>query len=369
MRLIFLVLFLPFISNAQFSKQEIERFQSRAKNVNIIRDHWDVPHIYGKTDADVVFGLMYAQCEENFSRIERNYLEIMGRLGELEGKSMLLQDLQMRLVYDSAAAVRDYQKAPAWLRKLLEAFSDGVNFYLHRNPHVQPLCLKKFEPWFPLMYTDGSISPTQFGGLTIQDTRDAYLPLDDKTSYHQTSPAQVESEPGGSNGFALSPAKSLSGNALLYINPHVTFYFRSEVHLVSEEGLNAYGAVTWGQFFVYQGFNEFCGWMHTSSYADVADLFIEEIEESGNRASCLYDGKKLPLTTRNITIRVREGDSLVLKEFKSWITPHGPVMGKRNGKWLSLRENNRSLNALMQSWLRTKAKGFEDFKKNNEPAF
>ena len=130
MRLIFLVLFLPFISNAQFSKQEIERFQSRAKNVNIIRDHWDVPHIYGKTDADVVFGLMYAQCEENFSRIERNYLEIMGRLGELEGKSMLLQDLQMRLIYDSAAAVRDYQKAPAWLRKLLEAFSDGVNFYL-----------------------------------------------------------------------------------------------------------------------------------------------------------------------------------------------------------------------------------------------
>jgi acyl-homoserine lactone acylase PvdQ len=75
----------------------------------------------------------------------------------------------------------------------------------------------------------------------------------------------------GSNGFALAPAKTASGNAILYINPHTTFYFRPEIQMSSEEGLNAYGAVTWGQFFIYQGFNENCGWMHTSTNVDVAD--------------------------------------------------------------------------------------------------
>ena len=86
----------------------------------------------------------------------------------------------------------------------------------------------------------------------------------------------------GSNGFAIAPSKTASGNAILYINPHVTFYFRPEVHMVSEEGLNVYGAVTWGQFFIYQGFNEYCGWMHTSSNVDVADMYNEKIVKKDN---------------------------------------------------------------------------------------
>jgi acyl-homoserine lactone acylase PvdQ len=83
----------------------------------------------------------------------------------------------------------------------------------------------------------------------------------------------------GSNGFALSGFRTASGNTELYINPHVPFYFRMEVQLVSDEGLNTYGAVTWGQFFVYQGFNAHCGWMHTSSLADVADLYAEKVQQ------------------------------------------------------------------------------------------
>ena len=163
--LIFILLPLTIFSQT-FTNAEINRFNSEAQQVKIVRDIYGVPHIYGKTDAAAVFGLMYAQCEENFPRIERNYLEIMGRLSELDGKSQLLDDLEMRLIYDSTSARKDYLRCETWFRKLLDAFADGVNFYLFKHPSVHPALLKKFEPWFPLMYTDGSIAPTQDGGIT-----------------------------------------------------------------------------------------------------------------------------------------------------------------------------------------------------------
>ncbi len=358
-----LILFPLFVS-AQFSQQEVNRFSATAKNVTIIRDKWGVPHIYGKTDADAVFGLLYAQCEENFPRVERNYLEMMGRLSEIEGKNSIYDDLEIRLIYDSNAAKSDYQKSPEWFKKLLNAFADGINYFLVTHPNVKPQVLKKFHPWFPLLYTDGSIAPTQTGGLTTQDLLELYSSKDiaiNATPKRQLAFDQIA--PNGSNGFAIAPTKTANGKTLLYINPHVTFYFRAEVHIVSEEGLNAYGAVTWGQFFVYQGFNEYCGWMHTSSYADVADLYKEQIVRNGTSLSYKYDSKTLPVKTKKISILYKENDVLKEKVFTTYSTHHGPVMGSRGGEWLSLKENNRSLNSLMQSWLRTKAKGFKDFRK------
>jgi acyl-homoserine-lactone acylase len=363
MRQIILWLFFPLVSFSQnFTQQEISNYTAQAKKVSITRDKWGVPHIYGKTDADAVFGLLYAQCEENFPRVEKNYLEMMGRLGEVEGREQLYQDLEMRLLYDSAEAVKDYDRSPVWFKKLLNAFADGVNFYLYTHPDVHPLVLKKFEPWFPLMYTDGSIAPTQTGGLTLSDMRNLYT-VDGATSFIERKVPFYEVDPTGSNGFALAPSRTASKNAILYINPHVTFYFRSEVQMVSEEGLNAYGAVTWGQFFVYQGFNEHCGWMHTSSYADVADLYAEKIEKKGEGWVYLYDGKQQPVQSKQLRINYVQNNAVKEQVFTIYRTIHGPVMGSRNGQWLSLRENNRSLDALMQSWLRTKAKGFEDFRK------
>ena len=364
MNALYFLLFIPFFSAAQNkTATDKDRFEAQAKRVTIIRDTWGIPHIYGKTDADAVFGLMYAQCEENFERIEKNYLEIMGRLSEVEGKSQMYQDLEMRLIYDSTAAKADYQKSPVWFKKLLHACADGINFYLLTHPEVQPLVLKHFEPWYPLLYTDGSIAPTQTGGLTGQDLRSLYAP-DEGTSFTKPQTYSFfDADPSGSNGFAIAPSKTASKNAILYINPHVTFYFRTEVQMVSEEGLNVYGAVTWGQFFVYQGFNQHCGWMHTSSYADVADLYEEKVSNKGARFTYLYDGKQLPVSTKNITINYIGSEGMQQKVFTTYATVHGPVMGSRNGNWLSLKENNRSLNSLMQSWLRTKATGFESFKK------
>src|SRR5580700_2957758 len=167
----------------------------------------------------------------------------------------------------------------------------------------------------------------------------------------------------GSNGFALSGFRTASGNTELYINPHVPFYFRLEVQLVSDEGLNTYGAVTWGQFFIYQGFNAHCGWMHTSSLADVADVYQEKVQRQGDGWVYSYDGGTRPVRTKPITVYYKRNDSLLAMPVIGYYTHHGPVLASRDGKWLSVREYNRSLNALLEAWLITKANTFDDYKK------
>lgn len=344
---------------SQTNTSEKQRLSQLAQRVTIIRDNWGIAHIYGKTDADAVFGMLYAQCEDDFKRIEMNYIEKLGRLSELKGAETIYNDLETRLLIDVEEAKADYKKAAPWLKKLLHAYSDGINFYLDKHPEVKPLLLRHFEPWYPLLWTDGSIGAISTADLTTAELQSFYGKPDDKMAYvFQEKDMQT-----GSNGFAIAPNKSASGNAILYINPHTTFYFRPEIQINSEEGLQAYGAVTWGQFFIYQGFNENCGWMHTSSNVDVADTYIENVVKKNNAYFYEYDGKFLPLKEKKISISYLENGKKLLKNFRTYFTHHGPIMAKRQGKWISLKSNNRSMNSLIQSWIRTKSKNFADYQK------
>ena len=245
---------------------ELASWQARAANVTIKRDTWGIPHIYGKTDADTVFGTLYAQAEDDFNRIEVNYLNAMGRLAEAEGDGELYRDLRMKLFIDPADMQAKYEQSPAWLKELMNAFAGGLNYYLHTNPEITPRVITRFEPWMALTFSEGSIGG-DIERVNLRELQDFYGNGD---MVAQTI-AVSDGEPRGSNGFAIAPSNTLNGNALLMINPHTSFFFRSELHMVSEEGLNAYGAVTWGQFFVYQGFSDKAGWMHTSSRADAID--------------------------------------------------------------------------------------------------
>ncbi len=358
MKYLIFLLFIPSLIFAQ-SKSDIIRWQETAKRVNIIRDNWGIPHIYGKTDADCVFGLMYAQCEDDFKRVEMNYITMLGRTSEVTGEKDIYEDLLVKMVIDSADAVKDYEVSPDWMKKLLNAFADGINYYLYKNPNVKPALLNNFQPWYALTYTDGSISAIQTADLTADDIKKFYQGIStDLAKLKKKDPEQLI----GSNGFAIAPFKSITGNAMLYINPHVTFYFRPEVHMISEEGLNTYGAVTWGQFFVYQGFNEHCGWMHTSSEADVADLYEETIEKNSNGIFYSHNNTLKPVNIQPTTIAYKSKNGIAKKEFKIYKTHHGPIMAMQAGKWIAMQSNNRSLNGLIQSWRRTKAKSFTEFK-------
>ncbi|RDC62500.1 penicillin acylase family protein [Adhaeribacter pallidiroseus] len=360
MKSILFLLLIPLQLLAQkFTPTEMNRWQQQAQQVSITRDQYGIPHVYGTTDADAVFGLLYAQCEDDFKRVEMNYIEKLGRLAEVKGEAELYNDLLIRLLIDSTEAISDYQKAEPWLKKLLNAYADGINYYLYQNPEVKPALLHRFKPWYPLLWTDGSIGAINTADITVTELKNFYTGSQDFSS---AVPKKMEL-PSGSNGFAFAPAKTESGHAILYINPHVTFYFRPEVQVQSQEGLNAYGAVTWGQFFVYQGFNEHCGWMHTSGNTDVADLYEEKIVKKNKALFYQYNNSLKPVTQKKITLRYREGEALKTKIIQAYYTHHGPIMAQRHNKWISLKSYNRSMVSLVQSWQRTKAKSFAEYKK------
>lgn len=350
------------LSHLLFSQTaaDLARWKSQASRVEILRDTYGVPHIYGKSDADAVFGLLYAQCEDDFSRVEMNYIEKLGRKSEVKGESELANDLYIRLIIDAEEAKADYAKSPVWLKSLLQAYADGINYYLYKNPKVKPALLTHFEPWFPLLWTDGSIGAISTGDIQAEEAAKFYQ-IRSSVAFTQVTPHGPDEKLTGSNGFAVGPALSASGNSLLYINPHVTFYFRPEVHVNSEQGLHVYGAVTWGQFFVYQGFNPYGGWMHSSSEVDVADLYAEKTRMQGTGYEYQVDGRWLEIKEKQISLRVK-GESNP-RTVKAFYTHRGAVMASRDGRWISVRSFNRSLKSLEQSWLRTKTKGLADYTK------
>ena len=341
---------------------EFARLEKRAKHVEIVRDDFGVPHIYGKTDADAVFGMLYAQAEDDFPRIERNYVWATGRLAEVEGESAIFSDLRARLYMTVDEAKAAYQSAPGWLRALCDAWADGLNYYLLTHPEVEPRLLARFEPWMPMFFSEGSI-----GGDIEQ------IPLDRIARFYGGEDADeaiaaargIDAEfapPGGSNGFAIAGERTRSGNAMLLINPHTSFYFRGEVHVVSEEGLNAYGAVTWGQFFVYQGFNEKTGWMHTSTHVDFIDEFVEDVSLADGDLVYRYGEEMRPVEVSEVTLKYRDGEGIAERTFTVYHTHHGPVTHETDGRWTVTKINWDPVNALIQSYTRTKLGNYDEFR-------
>ena len=338
------------------SGEEISRWQQQAANIEILRDRWGIAHIYGQSDADAVFGALYAQAEDDFNRVETNYLNAMGRLAEAEGEAELMRDLRMKMFIDPADMQDQYQSSPAWLQELMNAFADGLNYYLYLHPEVEPRVITRFEPWMALAFTEGSIGG-DIERVNLAELQEFYA--------GGTLVAQRESipdsEPRGSNGFAIAPTNTVNGNALLLINPHTSFFFRSELHMVSEAGLNAYGAVTWGQFFVYQGFNERTGWMHTSSRADAIDEYLETVIQRDDGYYYLYEGEERRLEEKTITLTYKNGDGHSSRDFTVYRSHHGPIIRSQGDKWVSIKLMQEPIKALTQSYTRTKAANHAEF--------
>lgn len=345
-----------------FSDEDVARWQERAARVEILRDRWGIAHIYGETDADTVFGTLYAQAEDDFNRVETNYINAMGRLAEAEGAGEIYRDLRMRLFIRQGEMEELYESSPDWLKQLMDAFADGLNYYLYTHPEVTPRVFNRFEPWMALTFSEGSIGG-DIERVNIARLRDFYGPGD---TIAMTDDLVVDMEPRGSNGFSIAPANTANGNALFLINPHTSFFFRSELHMVSEEGLNAYGAVTWGQFFIYQGFNENTGWMHTSSRADAIDEYLETIVERDDGYYYVYGDEERRLQESQVEIDYRDGDDLNTREFTVYHSHHGPIIREQDGRWVAISLMEEPVRALTQSYLRTKSRNYMEFNASME---
>jgi acyl-homoserine-lactone acylase len=342
------------------STTDVARWEREARAVTIVRDDWGIAHIHGKTDADAVFGMIYAQAEDDFNRVETNYLNSMGRLAEAEGEKAIWQDLRMKLFIDPESMRVKYAASPIWLKRLMNAWADGLNYYLHTHPELKPRVITRFEPWMALTFTEGSI------GGDIES-----VSLDELEAFYGDSagrplPAEASAqprEPSGSNGFAIAPANTVNHRALLLINPHTSFFFRSELQMTSDEGLNAYGAATWGQFFIYQGFNDRLGWMHTSTGADVIDEYAESVIRKRDRLFYRYGREKRPLVTGRIRVPYRTAAGMASRTFTVYRSQHGPIVRADGGKWISVRLMEKPVEALSQSYLRTKARTLAGYRK------
>jgi acyl-homoserine-lactone acylase len=390
---------------------ERARWRGHSAAVEIIRDSWGIAHVYGTTDADAVFGAVYAQAEDDFARIERNYLAALGWLAQAEGESALYADLRQRLFVDPARLRRAYAGSPRWLQSLMVAWADGLNCYLAAHPHTHAKVIHRFEPWMALAFTEGSIggdietidlgklqefyghgappAPAATarlalpaggaGPAAVGTAAAAGAASPGAAAPHAATPGALApgaatpgalapgaAAPGGSNGFAIAPARTASGHALLWINPHTTFYFRSELQMVSDQGLDVYGAVTWGQFFVYQGFNAHNGWMHTSYGGDAIDEYAERIVAAHGRLRYRYGAGLRPVDSRVIVVPFKQGERQATRRFTVYRTHHGPLVRADGGRWIAVKLLNDPVPALEQSFLRTKTTDYRGFRATQE---
>jgi acyl-homoserine-lactone acylase len=242
----------------------------------------------------------------------------------------------------------------------MTAWADGLNFYLATHPAVRPRVLTRFEPWMPLAFSEGSIG----GDIEDIGLRGLEAFYGDSAALPPVAAAEgPEPEPSGSNGIALGPSVTASGRAMLLINPHTSFYFRAEGQLTSDEGLNAYGAATWGQFFIYQGFNDRAGWMHTSSGADVVDEWAITVARDGDRVTYRHGDSTRVMRRDTIQLRVAGGAP---RTFTVWRAHQGPIVRTEGGRWIAARIMWTPVTALTQSWERTKARSLADFRRTME---
>jgi len=275
-----------------------------ARSVTIYRDKFGVPHVFGKTDASVVFGLMYAQCEDNFWQLETDLTRSIGRAAEIDGEKWLANDLAYRAFEIEKLSKAEYERLPAKSKTLCDAFAAGLNYFVARNPQIKPRLITRFEPWSILaMNRMGRISglgriglrPGEIrigalepAGAPQTDHRDFDLDLTALQSWFD----EMKAEPlEGSNMWAIAPSKSASGRAMLLINPHVGFFGggqRYEAHLRSDEGLNVYGFAILGTPYIRSGFTQNLGWSHTNNYADTADAYLETFDDPENPLAYRY---------------------------------------------------------------------------------
>jgi len=338
---------------------EMASWRAQAARVTIVRDDWGIAHVKGRTDADAVFGMAYAQAEDDFNRVETNYITNLGRTSEAEGEGAIWQDLRQKLYVSPEGLKADYARSPTWLKSLMNAWADGLNFYLATHPQTRPRVITRFEPWMALSFTEGSIGG-DIERISLKELEAFYggtrsAALEDPFAYR---------EPTGSNGIAISPKITKGGNALLLINPHTSFFFRSELQMTSDEGLNAYGAVTWGQFFIYQGFNSHAGWMHTSSTVDVVDEFAETVIHTPGRLMYRYGKEARPVQVRTVVVPYKAEDgSMRNRSFTTYRTHHGPIVRADGDRWIAFAMMNKPVEALQQSFLRTKQNDLAAFLK------
>ncbi len=351
-----------FVNRTQAQPGNDQSAQRIAKRVTIVRDNWGVPHIYGKKDADCSFGLMYAQCEDNFWQLEETMIRQLGRIAEVNGAADLGRDAEVHLFQCTQRAQESFEKAPAYIRENCIAAAAGINYFLSTHPETNVQLLHHFEPWFFLLPVP--VSPNDHG--ITNSERQAVLGSAAISSPGSEGDEWLQAQMDGSNTLAINNAKVNNAKSILVINPHVGFFGgdqRYECHLISKEGLNASGFAILGTFYIWSGFNANLGWSHTNTGADMQDVYLETTDPADS-THYLYDSKSRPFTSWTDTLHYKNengGEDIRVYQFRK--THHGPVVALRGSQYVtakSVLDDDAAL-YILQSMQMAKAKDLEQF--------
>jgi acyl-homoserine-lactone acylase len=359
------------------------RVEKLARSVTIYRDTYGVPHVFGPTDASCVFGYLYAQAEDNFWQVEDNYICAMGRAAEVYGENKLAQDMVNRALEIPKLAKAEYERSTPKVKELCTAASDGLNYFLAKNPQVKPRLITEFEPWMMFAFNRYALYQNFiFGksGLRPDEIKTAASDADSTSAPAPASNGSIgelreksltdESNPEniiGSNMWAVTPAKSASGNAMLFINPHQPFFGVGqwyEGHVNSAEGWNMSGASFYGSGFPTIGHNATLGWSHTVNDPDITDLWAESFDDTKNPLAYRYGSGYKTATEWSDSIKVKSASGLVTKTYKFRKTHHGPIMSVRKGVPVALKMSRLEEGGMVEEWYAmTKARDIPEFKK------
>ena len=332
---------------------------SLARDVTIYRDTYGVPHVFGRTDASTAFGFAYAQAEDNFWRVEENFINALGRASELYGEKMLDEDRLNHALEIPKLAQAEYARLDKHTRSLCDAFAAGFNYYLARHTHVKPRLLTKIEPWYTLAFIRYNYYQNGFA-------RDRSL----RGTEPQTAAIDLK-EHTGSNGWVIGPSKSATGNAMLFINPHLPFFGPGQVyegHVHSDEGWNFTGYTRFGFPLPYVGHNENGGWVSTDNAADLTDVYIETFDDPARPLAYKYGKEYRTATERTEEIRVKTATGMETRKFTMRKTHHGPIVAARDGKLLALRMAKFESDGWLREWYdMTRSKSLAELKRAMAP--
>ena len=314
-----------------------------ARTVTIYRDTYGVPHVFGRTDASTVFGFAYAQAEDNFWRVEENFINALGRASELYGEKSLEEDRLNHALEIPRLAQAEYARLDPHMRSLCDAFAAGFNYYIAQHPETRPRLLTKIEPWYTLAFIRYNYFQNGFA-------RDRGL----RGAQFQTAHNEIDLKPHtGSNGWVINPSRSAGGHALLFINPHLPFFGPGQVyegHVHSDDGWNFTGYTRFGFPLPYVGHNENGGWVSTDNSADLTDVYMETFDDPARPLAYKYGNGYRMATERVEEIRVKTAAGMETRRFTMRKTHHGPILGSRDGKLLAIRMAKFESDGWLREW-------------------
>ena len=332
-----------------------------ARDVTIYRDTYGVPHVFGKTDASTVFGFAYAQAEDNFWRIEENFMAAIGRSAEIYGERRVERDRMNRALGIPRLAREEYARLDPHTRSICDAFAAGVNFYIRQHPELKPRLLTTMEPWYVLAFIRYNYYQQGFvNDRALDDTELETAGMDGRFGESQ-----------GSNGWVIDPSRSATGNAMLFINPHLPFFGSGQVyegHVHSDTGWNFTGYTRFGFPFPYVGHNENGGWVSTDNAADLTDVYAETFDDPKRPLAYRYGRGYRIATEHTDEIFVKTATGLEKRTFKMVRTHHGPILASRGGKKLAIRMAKLESDGWLREWyMMTRAKSLAELKRAMAP--